>query len=128
MPFVLSPVPPPILIEKYRHAIHRTLTLNEGRRERSSFPLYSCLPIALRFSPVGRFKFMLPSKRGFNLRKALFFSIVSFRVPLKRDFKLRRLRFDFSPDGIPTTTSHLADFHRFRWLFPSSVPKYPVYL
>ncbi|GBM55336.1 hypothetical protein AVEN_252702-1 [Araneus ventricosus] len=54
---------------------------------------------------------MLPSKRGFNLRKALLSSLASFRVPLKRDFKLLRLRSDFSPDGIPTTTSHLADFH-----------------
>ncbi|GBO18138.1 hypothetical protein AVEN_150971-1 [Araneus ventricosus] len=64
---------------------------------------------------------MLPSKRGFNLRKALFFSLVYFRAPVKRDFELQRFRSDFNPDGIPTTTGHLADFHRFFGLFPSSV-------
>ncbi|GBM63661.1 hypothetical protein AVEN_253127-1 [Araneus ventricosus] len=56
---------------------------------------------------------MLPSKRGFNLCKALFFSLASFRVPLKRVLKLKRLLTDFRPDGIPTTTSHLTDLHGF---------------
>ncbi|GBM21623.1 hypothetical protein AVEN_86946-1 [Araneus ventricosus] len=53
---------------------------------------------------------MLPSKGGFNVRKALFFSLASFRVPLI-------FRPDFSPDGIPTATSHLAHFHRFLSIF-----------
>ncbi|GBL62259.1 hypothetical protein AVEN_79431-1 [Araneus ventricosus] len=35
-------------------------------------------------------------------------------------------RSNFSSDGIPTTTSHLADFHRFLSLYPSRVPKYPA--
>ncbi|GBN99317.1 hypothetical protein AVEN_230089-1 [Araneus ventricosus] len=60
---------------------------------------------------------MLPSNRGFNLRKPLFFSLASFRVSLKRDFKLQCLRSDFSPDGIPATTSHLADFQDFDGFF-----------
>ncbi|GBM21741.1 hypothetical protein AVEN_118273-1 [Araneus ventricosus] len=38
----------------------------------------------------------------------------SFRVPLKRDFKLHS---DFNKDGIPTTANHLADFHSFYGFF-----------
>ncbi|GBN90759.1 hypothetical protein AVEN_58629-1 [Araneus ventricosus] len=60
---------------------------------------------------------MLPSKRGFNLRKALFFSIASFSVPLI-------FRSDFSPGGIPTMARRLAHFQRFVSLFPNRVPKF----
>ncbi|GBN13477.1 hypothetical protein AVEN_89276-1 [Araneus ventricosus] len=35
------------------------------------------------------------------------------RVPLKRDFKLQCLRLRFQSSRNSTTTSHLADFHRF---------------
>ncbi|GBM26413.1 hypothetical protein AVEN_139366-1 [Araneus ventricosus] len=119
MPFALRQVFSPILIEKYRYAIHKDANSEQRWEELSSFSLYNCLSIALPQS--ADFYFMLPSKRGFNLRKALFFTLASFRVPLKRNFKLQGLRSDFSPDGIPTTTSHLADFHRFLWLFPSRV-------
>ncbi|GBL85140.1 hypothetical protein AVEN_221351-1 [Araneus ventricosus] len=51
-----------------------------------------------------------------------------FQGPSEARLKLQCLLSDFSSDGIPTITSHLADFHRFLWLFPSRVPKYPVYL
>ncbi|GBN82756.1 hypothetical protein AVEN_46784-1 [Araneus ventricosus] len=132
MPFVLSPVfSAPILIEKYKHAIHliskRTLTLNEGRgSDLLSLSTSACQSL-FDFPQSADFNLCYP-RSEVSLLKALFFSLASFMVPLKRDFKLQRYRSDFSPDGIPTITSHLADFHRIWWLFSSRVPKYPVYL
>ncbi|GBN30452.1 hypothetical protein AVEN_147341-1 [Araneus ventricosus] len=117
---------PSILIEKYRHAIHlifkRTVSLNEGRGA-IFFPSpqllvnHSSIFSSQQIVIYATLKARLQSTQGIVL------SLASFRVPLKRDFKLQRFRSDFSPEGIPITRSHLADFHRFLWAFSFSSSK-----
>ncbi|GBN42420.1 hypothetical protein AVEN_66443-1 [Araneus ventricosus] len=81
MPFVLSLFLSTHFNRKYRHAIHKTLTLNEGKEGSSSISTTACQSL---------FDFIIQSvdfdlytlEVSFNLRKALFFSLAfTFRIP-----------------------------------------------